>query len=235
MGRNDIWAEVINIRGIFLTGQSENILFRVIYIHGLLSNGIGIFGNEEYRISDIWVSDVFIEDCCNFYADYVSSRPSLEPGSDRKDQGLIAFYYVDNFIVTGSRLEKCRSDGTHFYFCNNGQFSENKVYSAQMGGYFLESCENVTVSGNLIMNNGSRGVTIERGSFRCTLTDNIICYSCWEGIWAPNWQESFIMGNVFEKNGQNPNGPEDHQIWNAYITVNADDDPTNTFTKNYHY
>ena len=233
IGRNDIWAEGINIRGIFLIGQIENIRFRDIYIHGLSSNGIGIFGSKEYRASDIWVSDVIIEDCCNFYGDYVSSRPGPEPESDRKDQGLVAFYYVDNFIVTGCRFEKSRSDGTHFYYCNNGQFSDNKVYSAQMGGYFLETCENVTASGNIIMNNGSRGVTIERGSFRCTLTDNIVCYSGREGIWAPNCQELIIMGNVFEKNGRKPNGPRDSQLWNANITVNAAGDPTNTFSKNY--
>lgn len=233
VGRNDIWEEGINIRGIYLTGQSKNIRIRDMHIHGLTSNGIGIFGSDDYRAKDIWVSDVIIENCCNYYGDYVSSRPGPELKSDRKDQGLIAFYYVDDFVVNGCRFEKSRSDGTHFYFCSNGQFSDNKVYSAQMGGYFLESCENVTASGNIIKYNGSRGVTIERGSFRCTLIDNIVCYSGREGLWAPNCQELIIMGNLFERNGRKPNQEKRNLLWNANITINAASDPTNTYTKNY--
>ncbi|MBN2316881.1 MAG: hypothetical protein JXM79_23335 [Sedimentisphaerales bacterium] len=44
-------------------------------------------------------------------------------------------YYVHDFTVRGCRLEDSRSDGTHFYFCQPGQFNDHFVYRAKMGGY----------------------------------------------------------------------------------------------------
>src|SRR6202030_2102324 len=109
-----------------------------------------------------------------------------EKGRVRAGQGLIAFYYVQEFVVRGCRLEKSRSDGTHFYKCRQGQFVNNKVYGAQMGGYFIESCDDILASDNVIRDNGSRGVTIERGSRNCTLNACIVATSGREGLWAPN-------------------------------------------------
>jgi len=233
-GRTDVWQEGVNIRGIYLTGHSNNIHIRDIYIHDLTSNGIGVFGNSDQLAQDLWITDVVVENCCNFYGDYLSEKPGPEQDSDRKDQGLIAFYFVQDFVVRGCRFDKSRSDGTHFYRCRQGQFVHNKVYSAQMGGYFLETCEDVMASDNVIRHNGSRGVTIERGSRNCTLHNNLVADSGREGLWAPDCFGLVISGNIFDQNGRKPNGEKPHQIWNANITVNeASHDPTKSPTEDY--
>jgi parallel beta-helix repeat protein len=163
----------------------------------------------------------------------MSERPGPEPGSVREDQGLIAFYHVHDFDVRGCRFEGSRSDATHFYRCRRGHFVQNKVYTAQMGGYFLEGCQDVTASDNVIRDNGSRGVTIERGSRRCTLQNNIVSGSGREGLWAPNCSGLLVTGNVFERNGRKPNGGPG-QVWNANITVDcAAHDPTHSPTQDY--
>ena len=233
-GRNDVWAEGVNIRGIHLTGKSSNIRISDMRLRDLSSNGIGIFGTAIEFIRDVWVSDVIMENCCNRYGDYLSAKPGPEKGSVRADQGLIAFYFVHDFTVRGCRLEKSRSDGTHFYKCKQGQFVHNKVYAAQMGGYFLETCIDVLASDNLIRDNGSRGVTIERGSQNCTLKGNVVANSGREGLWAPQCTGLIIIGNVFDRNGRKPNGTKAHHVWNANITVNEDpSDPTKSATEDY--
>jgi hypothetical protein len=230
VGRNDAWPEGVNIRGIYITGQSENIRIRDLHVRYLSSNGIGLFGDAQQSIRDAWVTDVVIEHCCNRYGDYLSDRVGPEPGSVREDQGLIAFYYVQDFIVRGCRLEKSRSDGTHFYRCRQGQFLGNKVYAAQMGGYFIESCEDILASDNVIRDNGSRGCTIECGSKNCILSGNLVANSGREGLWAPDCTGRVITGN----NGRKPNGTRPHQVWNANITVNEDrSDPTKSPTQDY--
>jgi parallel beta-helix repeat protein len=232
-GRNDKWEEGVNIRGILITGQSGNIRIKDLYIHDLTSNGIGLFGDEDLPVSDVWVTDTYIDNCCNFYGDYESEKPGPEPGSVREDQGSVAFYYVNDFTVRGCRFERSRSDGTHFYKCKRGQFTDNKVYCAQMGGYFLEGCYEVAASNNIIKDNGSRGVTIERGSHNCTLIGNVVSGSGRQGLWAPNSAGLTVAGNIFDENGRKPNGTAKDRIWNANITVNAASDPTHTDTRNY--
>jgi hypothetical protein len=233
-GRNDVWPEGVNIRGIHLTGKSKNIRIRDMHMHDLSSNGIGVFGTADHLIRDLWISDTVIENCCNRYGDYLSAKPGPEKGSVRADQGLIAFYFVQDFVVRGCRLEKSRSDGTHFYKCQHGQFVHNKVYSAQMGGYFIETCVDVLASENIIRDNGSRGVTIERGSRNCTLKGNVVANSGREGLWAPQCTGLVISGNIFDRNGRKPNGTKPHHIWNANITINEDpSDPTKSATADY--
>ncbi len=232
-GTLGIWPEGVNIRGIYITGASENIHIRDMYIHDLTSNAIGVFGTEKTYARDIWIIDVIAEDGCNYYGDYLSNRPGTEEGSLRQDQGLVAFYYVKDFTVRGCRFERSRSDGTHFYKCKQGQFVQNKVYGAQMGGYFLEGCENVTASDNIIRDNGSRGCTIERGSRNCLLRGNVVTNSGREGLWAPNCIGLIVTGNIFDRNGRKPNGTGPNQIWNANITVNEAHDPTKTLTQDY--
>ena len=233
-GRNDIWPEGVNIRGIYLTGQSKNIRLRDMHIHDLSSNGIGAFGKSDQLAHDIWVSDVTVEHCCNRYNDYLSPNPGPEKGSVREDQGLIAFYFVRDFVVRGCRFEKSRSDGTHFYRCRQGQFVHNKVYSAQMGGYFVETCSDILAADNIIRDNGSRGVTIERGSRNCTFMGNVVTGSGREGMWAPQCTGLIVSGNLFEQNGRKPNGAKAHQVWNASITINEDQfDRTKSTSEDY--
>jgi len=227
------WAEGINIRGIYMTGQCENIRITDMLLHDLTSNAIGIFGSPEEYASDVRVDNIIAEDGCNYYGDYLSEKPGPEEGSLREDQGLIAFYYVRDFIVQSCRFSRSRSDGTHFYKSKHGQFVQNKVYASQMGGYFLEGCEEITAADNIILDNGSRGVTIERGSRNCLLNGNIVKNSGREGLWAPNSTGLVINGNIFVRNGRKPNGPKESQIWNANITINDAHDPTKTVTRDY--
>jgi hypothetical protein len=165
IGQNAIWGDGINIRGVYITGESARIRIRDMAMRDLSSNGIGIFGEESAPIRDVWIHDVILENCCNRYPDYLSKEKS-EKGSTREDQGLIACYFVEDFFVGGCRLERSRSDGTHFYRCSRGQFIGNKVYAAKMGGYFIETSDDVVATGNILRENGSRGATIERGSKR---------------------------------------------------------------------
>lgn len=233
-GRNDVWADGVNIRGIHLTGQSRNIRIRDMYMHDLSSNGIGVFGTDQQLIRDVWVTDVVIENCCNRYGDYLSDKPGPEKGSTRDDQGLVAFYHVQDFVVRGCRLEKSRSDGTHFYKCRQGQFVHNRVYGAQMGGYFVETSADILAADNVIRDNGSRGVTIERGSKNCTLQGNVVINSGRDGLWAPDCIGLVVTGNSFLRNGRKPNGKKPTQVWNANITINEDPgDPSKSPTQDY--
>jgi parallel beta-helix repeat protein len=239
IGRNDRWTEGVNIRGVFLRGRCSNIRVRDMHIQDLSSNGIGVFAvDREHPATDIWVLDTIIDNCCNRYGDYQAPPPERrgpEAGSSREDQGLIAMYHVDDFVVRGCRLEDSRSDGTHFYSCRRGQFTDNRVYRAKMGGYFIESCHHILAANNVILDNGSRGVTIERGSKFCTLTANTIQGSGREGLWIPDSMHCVVTSNIFSLNGRKSNGEgERFRIWNANITVNqARVDKLNTPTANY--
>lgn len=233
VGRNEIWGDGINIRGIRITGDSSNIRIRDMRFRDLSSNGIGLFGSAGAPIREVWVEDVVVENCCKRYPDYLS-KEKAEKGSVREDQGDVAFYYVENFVVRGCRFEGSRSDGTHFYQCRNGHITDNWIFRAKMGGYFLETCENITGSGNIVLENGSRGVTIERGCIQCVFSGNVVRLSGREGLWAPDCVGLLVSGNIFDRNGRKPNGPEPRFIWNANITVNeAHGDPSNSPTQDY--
>ncbi len=212
-------------------------------MRNLSSNGIGIFGSQEEPARDVWVADLVVDHCCNTYADYLDAKPGPESGSKREDQGLICFYYVRDFSVRGCRFENSRSDGTHFYRCRQGQFTDNRVYGAKMGGYFIESCTDIVAMGNVIQASGSRGVTIERGSLHCTLQNCIVGGSGREGIWAPDCTGLVIAGNVLDRNGrkagqpkQDPTGAstayrEDHT---ANLCIDEDaKEPTHSPTEDY--
>lgn len=222
VGHAGKWADGVNVRGIHLVGPCERIRIRDMRLRDLTSNGIGVFATADAPARDVWVFDSIVQNCCNRYGDYSAPAGELhgpEKGSTRLDQGLVAFYYVNDFCVRGCRFEDARSDGTHFFHCRAGQFAENKVYRAKMGGYFLEGCENVLAAGNIIVDSGSRGVTIERGSRFCTLTGNTISGSGREGLWMPDSTRCLVTGNLFLRNGRKPNGTKPNQIWNANITI----------------
>ncbi len=155
-------------------------------------------------------------------------------GSKREDQGLVAFYFVEDFVVAGCRLERSRSDGTHFYRCRRGQINDNRIYRAKMGGYFVETCDDVVGRGNVMLENGSRGVTIERGSHDCLFADNVVRASGREGLWAPDCVGLVVTGNVFDRNGRKPNGDQRRYIWNANVTINdSHGDPSESPTRDY--
>jgi Right handed beta helix region len=233
VGRNDVWPDGVNIRGIHITGRSSNVAIERVRMRDLSSNGIGIFGEQGEPIRDVRVRDAVIEHCCNRYPDYLSGD-QWEQGSQREDQGLIAFYFVEDFRVVGCRLERSRSDGTHFYRCRHGQITDNRIDRAKMGGYFVESCDEVIGRGNIMLENGSRGTTIERGSRNCIFADNVVATSGREGLWAPDCVGLVVSGNVFDRNGRKPNGKERHQIWNANVTINdSKGDPSNSPTRDY--
>jgi Right handed beta helix region len=233
IGRNDVWEDGLNIRGVHISGQSSRLRFREMSFKNLSSNAIGIFGSENEPIQDVWVNEVVVEHCCKRYPEYLSQEKG-EPGSVREDQGDVAFYFVDGFCVRGCRFERSRSDETHFYRSKNGQITDNRICRAKMGGYFLEQCENIIGRGNVILENGSRGVTIERGCRHCVFSDNIVRDSGREGLWAPDCIGLTITGNEFDRNGRKPNGTEERYIWNANITINeALKEPTHSPTQDY--
>jgi len=233
VGRNDLWPDGVNVRGIHIAGRSAGIRIRDMRLHDLSSNGIGVFGADDSFIHDVWVRDVIVENCCKRYPDYLSGEKG-EPGSQREDQGDVAFYYVEDFVVQGCRFERSRSDGTHFYRCRSGQITDNRIYRAKMGGFFIETCDNVIGRGNVMLENGSRGATIERGSRGCLFSNNVVSLSGREGLWAPDCIGLVVTGNMFNRNGRKPNGSEPRYIWNANITINeAFREPTDSPTQDY--
>lgn len=225
IGRGDDWLESVNIAGIRITGRSQRIHVKDMSFRNLSSNAVGIFGADgDGMISHVQVVNVISENCCNIYRDYLEPNAGPAEGSDRRDQGCVAFYYVESFLVTGCIFAQSRSDGTHFYKCRNGQFVNNQVVGSQMGGYFLEGCENVIAGGNLISRNGSRGVTIERDSRFCTLQNNIIEFSGREGLWAPDVMGCIVAHNIFRENGRKDDADRDSEI----RLENTDQWPTET-------
>jgi hypothetical protein len=233
VGHNALWPDGVNVRGIKVVGASAGIRVSQMKIRDLTSNGVGIFGAPEKPIRDVWLRDLVIDHCCNRYPDYLSGE-KWEKGSERIDQGLIALYHVDDFVVDGCRLERSRSDGTHFYECRNGHITNNRIYGAKMGGYFVEGGENIVGLGNVMRDNGSRGTTIERGATNCVFANNVVASSGREGLWAPDCRGLVVRGNTFDRNGRKPNGKERYHIWNANITINeARKDPSESPAENY--
>ena len=226
-GKRNAWAPSVNIAGVRITGNSARVGVRDMFIHDLSSNGIGVFGpSDESPIQDVVVTNTIVRNCCNVYVDYLQPGAGPARGSRREDQGGIAFYHVESFVVHGCSLEDSTSDGTHFYRCRHGQFTDNKVTGSQMGGYFLEGCQGVLASGNLIRENGSRGVTIERDSRDCTLVHNVVEHSGREGLWAPDVCGCLVANNVFRENGRKDDNGLDSEIkveeTDKYETVTED-------------
>ena len=213
VGARDAWDKGTNIAGIRVTGNVGNLHINNLVCRDLSSNAVGVFGkDDETPIRNVILENVTGINCCNIYVDYMQENKGPVPGSDRKDQGTVAFYHVDGWLVDNCRFEGSRSDGTHFYHSHNGRFVNSSVIGSTMGGYFLEGCENVMAGGNYIHNNGSRGVTIERDSRCCTLTSNIVSHSGREGAWLPDVASIVISNNQFIENGQKDDGERDCEI-----------------------
>ena len=202
-GARDQWAESTNIAGIKILGRSANITIRDMYIHHISSNAVRIHGIDSNNPArNITISNVHADHCCNIYVDYLEPNLGPWPGTDLEDQGNIALYYVEDFKVDRCLLENSKADGTHFYKCNRGRFTNNILYNNHMGGYFIDGCCYVDADNNTITASGSRGVSIEGGSDNCTLTNNAVSNSGREGLWliaSSHWR---ITGNTFANNGR---------------------------------
>ena len=227
VGQRESWDPGVNIAGIRMVGQVENVRVASLTCRELTANGVGVFGESNAKpIRNISLIQITTENCCTSYGDYLSDKPGPAPNSERIDQGNVAFYYVDGWLVEGCRFIGSKSDGTHFYFSHNGRFINNEVSNSKMGGYFIEECEYVLASGNIISGNGSRGVTIERNSLFCTLTNNIIRHSGREGLWAPEVRHVLVTSNVFQENGRKDDKEQDCEIRldnsDVYKTVTGD-------------
>ncbi len=213
VGSRDAWAPSVNVAGVRVRGASSRIRIADLVCRDVSSNAVGVFGaSDDAPIRDVSLERVAGIDCCNLYVDYLQPNPGPVSGSVREDQGTVAFYYVDGWSVDGCRFEGSRSDGTHFYHCRNGRFADSSVTGSQMGGYFLEGCENVIASGCLISGNGSRGVTIERDSRYCTLSSSLVTHSGREGLWMPDACSVIITDNLFVENGRKDDGERDCEI-----------------------
>jgi hypothetical protein len=227
IGKRQNWDPGTNIAGIRFYGTCRNIHILNMRFEDLSSNGIGIFGtDDEHPAEDIWIRDVSTRNCCNFYGDYLAEVTGPAKGSVREDQGNITLYHVDKWFVEGCDLDGSQSDGTHFYHAHHGRFVNNRVNASQMGGYFLEGCNYVLASDNLITENGSRGVTIERDSSFCTLIGNVVEHSGREGLWAPDVMGIVVANNIFRENGRKDDTDRDCEIRldnsDAYETQTSD-------------
>ncbi len=213
IGKRENWDCATNIAGIRIFGRCAGIYVRDMSFEDLSSNAIGMFADAEGTpITDVRIHDVITRRCCNQYTDYLEPETGPAKGSDRHDQGNIAFYFVNDWVVDGCLLEGSRSDGTHFYHSHQGRFTNNRVITSKMGGYFVEGCDQVLAANNLVSGNGSRGVTIERDSRFCTLQGNVVEFSGREGLWAPDIMGCTISGNIFRENGRKDDAERDSEI-----------------------
>lgn len=222
-GNRDLLPESVNIAGINITGYSKNIKIEGSYFHHLSSNGIRIHGIDSQTFAeDILITNVRINESCNEYNDYLLPNKGPAPGTSRKDQGNIALHFVKNFQILNSVLENSHSDGTHFYFCFNGQISNNRIHNSRMGGFFIETCSDINGTNNKITENGSRGVTIERGSVRCNMKGNTITTSGREGLWLDDSEQLVISNNYIANNGK-----KNHLPFNSNIKITDTSWPDN--------
>jgi hypothetical protein len=213
LGRRDDWPDRVYIGGVRIVGQSRNIRIENMTFRDLTSHGIGILGSgENAPTRNVTLTSITARNCCPQYRDYLQPDPGVARGSERSDQGDIVLYHVQNFSVTGCDLAGSGSNGTRFFQCNDGRFINNRVAHSHMGGYFLERCDRVLAADNSIVGNGSRGVTIERGSHHCTVINNVVRDSGREGLWAPDVVGLLVQGNIFKHNGQKDHDPLDAEV-----------------------
>jgi hypothetical protein len=213
VGARSTWDPGVNVAGVRVAGSAANIRITDLTCRDLSSNAVGVFGESaDTPIRNVSLTRVVGINCCNVYVDYLQSPRGPAPGSDRRDQGTVALYYVDGWSVDACRFENSQSDGTHFFQSRNGRFTNSSVTGSRMGGYFLEGCENVLATGNLIRENGSRGVTIERDSRFCTLASSLIMHSGREGLWMPDVSSIIVTDNIFVENGRKDDGEKDCEI-----------------------
>jgi len=212
IGRRDVWDPGVNVAGLRATGDCHNIRIADLTCRDLTSNAFGFFGSEDAPMSSVTLVRVRGYNCCNYYGDYLAERTGPAPGSVREDQGTVAMYHVNDWLVDGCWFEGSRSDGTHFYHSHRGRFVNSVVRGSQMGGYFLEGCEDVIAANNHIDDNGSRGCTIERNSRNCLLVNNIVSNSGREGLWAPDVEGILVQNNIFRTNGRKDDAGKDCEI-----------------------
>jgi parallel beta-helix repeat protein len=207
-GERGHWHESVNVAGVRLYGSCHNITVRGLYCHDLSSNAIALIGEPPHnRSSNVIVEGLRAHRCCNRYIDYLEPNMGPVDGSLREDQGQITLYNVDNFVVDGCDIVDSHSDNTHFFRCRGGRVTNTRIVGAKMGGYFLEGCENVEADHLTVIGSGSRGVTIERGSSRCTLKESSISDSGREGVWVTDSVDIQILNNRFSNNGVKLDGP----------------------------
>ncbi|MCL4694619.1 MAG: right-handed parallel beta-helix repeat-containing protein [Candidatus Hydrogenedentes bacterium] len=212
VGRRDTWDPGVNVAGIRAMGDCHHIQITDLVCRELTSNAFGFFGTAETPMTEIELLRVRGYNCCNYYGDYLSEQSGPAKGSLREDQGTVAMYHVNDWLVDGCWFEGSHSDGTHFYLSHRGRFVNSVVRGSRMGGYFLEGCEDVIAANNHIDHNGSRGCTIERNSRDCLLVNNIVSSSGREGLWAPDVAGILVQNNIFRTNGRKDDAEKDCEI-----------------------
>jgi len=98
-GQRDSWPDSVNISAIRIRGRSARIRVRDTYVHDMSSNAVGVFGTADQPITHVWVRGLLAQRCCNKYTDYLLPNQGPAKGSSRMDQGVVALYYVHNFVV----------------------------------------------------------------------------------------------------------------------------------------
>ncbi|MCC6487600.1 MAG: right-handed parallel beta-helix repeat-containing protein [Candidatus Hydrogenedentes bacterium] len=212
IGRRDVWSPGTNIAGVRVLGDCHDIRISYLTCRDLTSNAVGFFGEESKPMSNVTLKEVRGYNCCNYYGDYLATPRGPAEGSKREDQGTVAMYFVNDWLVDACWFEGSQSDGTHFFHSHRGRFVNSVVRGSKMGGYFLEGCEDIVASGNHILENGSRGCTIERNSRCCTLANNIVKNSGREGLWAPDVEGIIVTGTIFKTNGRKNDADKDCEI-----------------------
>lgn len=142
-----------------------------------------------------------------YYYDYVEPTQPYPGGgpavnSQEADKGQYHLWGVERFNILGCTVEGAAGDSSHVKNSLRGTVTGNQIILNKMGGAYYEACSDVSITGNLQWQNGSRGTTVEANSSRITFNGNIVGLSGREGYWGWGVNSGTIVGNVFYQNGQ---------------------------------
>ena len=207
IGHRDTWSEGSNISPIAVAGTSHDLTFSQLDIQQFTAPGIRIIGTEATPIQNITLDHVTLTKNSAYYYDYLE-RPPGGPagGSEDTDKGQLLLHHVKNFTILDSVIQDSAGDGTYFRWCTSGTIQNVQFLRNKMGGLLLNQSSDVTVQNNVMDSNGSRNVTIEWGSERIRLLDNVIQNAGREGVWGWGWYSGSLEGNTIRQNGQKHDG-----------------------------
>lgn len=198
------------IRAITYSGAFSRIRHDGGVFRDFTSNATAFLGTAGARGSDVQLNGVEYVNNSSYYYDYVEAvQPALyggaggpQIGAVEGDKGQYGIYYVDRYAMIGCIVRDNDGDNGHILDSKKGVISGAVHLNNKMGGLFLEACEDATITGHLLHNNGSRTITIEARSKRINVVGGIMSYGGREGIWGWGWDSGACVGNVFYLNGQ---------------------------------
>ncbi|GGR93147.1 right-handed parallel beta-helix repeat-containing protein [Deinococcus sedimenti] len=202
-GHRSDWSPGANVSPIAVSGASHDIAIRDVVIDGFTAPGIKLVGSDITPIRQVTLERVTLQRNGAYYYDYLERPPGGQAeGTEETDKGQLLLHHVSGFTVRDSVIQDAPGDGTYFRWCQQGVIDNVQFLLNKMGGLLLSECADVTVQSSLMDGNGSRNVTVEWGSERIKVLNNVMQNGGRQGIWGWGWYSGELQGNTFRHNGQ---------------------------------